>query len=85
MGNALEPGRATFDEKMEIRRAIEDAKIPHTYVSSNCFAAYFCPNLSQLTSFLPPKERANVYGDGNVKGKKVNYSLFQKKIRCDTS
>nr|ABA96984.2 Isoflavone reductase, putative, expressed [Oryza sativa Japonica Group] len=67
MGNALEPGRVTFDEKMEIRRAIEDAKIPHTYVSSNCFAAYFCPNLSQLTSFLPPKERVNVYGDGNVK------------------
>uniref|UniRef100_A0A0E0RFN7 NmrA-like domain-containing protein n=1 Tax=Oryza rufipogon TaxID=4529 RepID=A0A0E0RFN7_ORYRU len=67
MGNALKPGRVTFDEKMEIRRAIEDAKIPHTYVSSNCFAAYFCPNLSQLTSLLPPKERVNVYGDGNVK------------------
>ena len=69
MGNALKPGRVTFDEKMAIRRAIEEANIPHTYVSSNCFAAYFCPNLCQLKSLLPPKERVDVYGNGNVKGK----------------
>uniref|UniRef100_A0A0E0ML60 NmrA-like domain-containing protein n=1 Tax=Oryza punctata TaxID=4537 RepID=A0A0E0ML60_ORYPU len=68
MGNALEPGRVTFDEKMAIRTAIEDANIPHTYVSSNCFAAYFCPNLCQLKTLLPPKETVGVYGDGNVKG-----------------
>lgn len=73
LGNALEPGRVTFDEKMEIRRAIENANIPHTYVSANCFAAYFSPNLCQLKTLLPPKERVGVYGDGNVKGKKVNY------------
>uniref|UniRef100_M8B0S8 Isoflavone reductase-like protein n=1 Tax=Aegilops tauschii TaxID=37682 RepID=M8B0S8_AEGTA len=30
---------------MEIRRAIEEANIPHTYISANCFAAYFGPNL----------------------------------------
>uniref|UniRef100_A0A0E0ML63 NmrA-like domain-containing protein n=1 Tax=Oryza punctata TaxID=4537 RepID=A0A0E0ML63_ORYPU len=67
MGNAVEPGRVTFDEKMAIRRAIEDANIPHTYVSANCFAAYFCPNLCQMKTLLPPKERVGVYGDGNVK------------------
>ncbi|XP_052137600.1 isoflavone reductase homolog [Oryza glaberrima] len=67
MGNALEPGRVTFDEKMEIRRAIENANIPHTYVSANCFAAYFSPNLCQMKTLLPPKERVGVYGDGNVK------------------
>lgn len=67
LGNALEPGRVTFDEKMEIRRAIENANIPHTYVSANCFAAYFSPNLCQLKTLLPPKERVGVYGDGNVK------------------
>jgi hypothetical protein len=69
MGDALEPGRVSFDEKMVIRRAIEDANIPHTYVSANCFAAYFCPNLCQMKTLLPPKERVGVYGDGNVKGK----------------
>jgi len=30
MRHALEPGRVTFDDKMEIRRAIEEANIPHT-------------------------------------------------------
>uniref|UniRef100_A0A453RBA4 NmrA-like domain-containing protein n=1 Tax=Aegilops tauschii subsp. strangulata TaxID=200361 RepID=A0A453RBA4_AEGTS len=67
MGHALEPGRITFDEKMEIRRAIEEASIPHTYVSANCFAAFFVPNLSQMRTLLPPKEKVHVYGDGNVK------------------
>ncbi|XP_052138124.1 isoflavone reductase homolog [Oryza glaberrima] len=65
MGNALEPWRVTFDEKME--RAIENANIPRTYVSANCFAAYFSPNLCQMKTLLPPKERVGVYGDGNVK------------------
>ncbi|KAL6641671.1 hypothetical protein ACP70R_019852 [Stipagrostis hirtigluma subsp. patula] len=67
MGNALEPGRVTFDEKMELRRAIEQANIPHTYISANCFAAYFVPNLAQMRTLLPPKEKVHVYGDGNVK------------------
>ncbi|KAF0924545.1 hypothetical protein E2562_010185 [Oryza meyeriana var. granulata] len=67
MGDALEPGRVSFDEKMVIRRAIEEANIPHTYVSANCFAAYFCPNLCQMKTLLPPKEKVSVYGDGNVK------------------
>nr|GMD74334.1 isoflavone reductase homolog [Ipomoea batatas] len=67
MGHALEPGRVTFDEKMEIRKAIEEANIPHTYISANCFAGYSCPNLSQLGSVLPPKQKLYIYGDGNAK------------------
>ena len=69
MRHALEPGRVTFDDKMEIRRAIEEANIPHTYVSANFFAAYFCPNLCQMRTLVPPKEKVHVYGDGNIKGK----------------
>ncbi|KAL6905844.1 hypothetical protein ACP4OV_003445 [Aristida adscensionis] len=67
MGHALEPGRVTFDDKMELRRAIEEANIPHTYISANCFAAYFVPNLAQMRTLLPPKDEVHVYGDGNVK------------------
>ncbi|XP_048554513.1 isoflavone reductase homolog [Triticum urartu] len=67
MEHALEPGRITFDEKMEIRRAIEEGNIPHTYISANCFAAYFVPNLCQMRTLLPPKEKVHIYGDGNVK------------------
>ena len=76
MRHALEPGRVTFDDKMEIRRAIEEANIPHTYVSANFFAAYFCPNLCQMRTLVPPKEKVQVYGDGNVKGKLLNAKLF---------
>ena len=68
MGDALEPGRVTFDEKMIVRKAIEEANIPHTYVFSNCFAGYFVPSLGQLGVLTPPKEKVCLYGDGNVKG-----------------
>ena len=76
MGHALEPGRITFNEKMEIRSAIEEGNIPHTYISANCFAAYFVPNLCQMSTLLPPKEKVNVYGDGNVKGTINKYYLY---------
>ncbi|XP_073047031.1 isoflavone reductase homolog [Primulina eburnea] len=67
MEHALEPGRVTFDEKMIVRKAIEEADIPHTYVSANCFAGYFVGNLSQMGTLLPPKHKVSLYGDGNVK------------------
>ncbi|XVF13727.1 hypothetical protein REPUB_Repub08aG0232600 [Reevesia pubescens] len=67
MGHALEPGRVTFDEKMVVRKAIEEANIPFTYVVANCFAGYFVGNLSQLERLTPPKHQVFLYGDGNVK------------------
>jgi hypothetical protein len=67
MGDALEPGRVTFDEKMEVRKAIEDAKIPFTYVCGACFAGYWVGNLSQLGTLVPPTDKVFLYGDGNVK------------------
>ncbi|KAK9667739.1 hypothetical protein RND81_13G008200 [Saponaria officinalis] len=67
MGHAMEPGRVTFDEKMRVRKAIEDAQIPYTYVIANCFGGYFVGNLSQMTTLLPPKDSVVLYGDGNVK------------------
>ncbi|XP_038887505.1 isoflavone reductase homolog [Benincasa hispida] len=67
MGNALEPGRETFDQKMVIRKAIEEANIPFTYISANCFAGYFAGNLSQMLTLVPPTHQVTLYGDGNVK------------------
>ncbi|XP_061343059.1 isoflavone reductase homolog [Gastrolobium bilobum] len=67
MGHALEPGRVTFDEKMIVRKAIEDASIPFTYISANCFAGYFAGNLSQMGTLLPPSHKVLLYGDANVK------------------
>ncbi|CAI0418786.1 unnamed protein product [Linum tenue] len=69
MGGALEPGNETFEQKMVVRKAIEDANIPHTYVSANCFAGYFVGNLSQLGTLTPPSrdQQVVIYGGGNVK------------------
>jgi hypothetical protein len=68
MGNALEPGRTTFDDKMKVRKAIEDAKIPFTYVCGMSFAAYQAGNLCQMQTLLPPKDKVLMYGNGDSKG-----------------
>ncbi|CAN0910172.1 Bifunctional pinoresinol-lariciresinol reductase, partial [Linum grandiflorum] len=67
MGGAMEPGRDTFDKKMVVRKAIEEANIPYTYISANCFCGYFAGNLSQLGPLTPPSDKVFIYGDGNVK------------------
>ena len=64
MGDALEPGRVTFEDKMAVRKAIEEANIPFTYISANLFAGYFAGSLSQMGSFVPPREKVHLFGDG---------------------
>ncbi|KAL2901140.1 Bifunctional pinoresinol-lariciresinol reductase [Bienertia sinuspersici] len=76
MGHAIEPGRYTFDEKMIVRKATEEAQIPYTYIIANCFGGYFVGNLSQMGTLFPPKEKVVLYGDGNVKGTFINSSFF---------
>jgi hypothetical protein len=68
MGHALEPGRVTFDDKMAVRKAIEEANIPFTYISANLFAGYFAGSLSQMGSFVPPRDKVHLFGDGTLKG-----------------
>ncbi|KAI3692185.1 hypothetical protein L6452_31996 [Arctium lappa] len=67
MGDAMEPGRVTFDDKMVVRKAIEDAGIPFTYVSANCFAGYFVGGLCQPGHILPTRDSVVLFGDGNQK------------------
>ncbi|MED6220071.1 hypothetical protein PIB30_041458 [Stylosanthes scabra] len=67
MGHALEPGRVTFEDKMGVRKAIEEANIPFTYISANLFAGYFAGSLSQMGSFVPPREKVHIFGDGTLK------------------
>ena len=68
MGHAIEPGRVTFDDKMVVRKAIEEAKIPFTYISANCFAGYFLGGLCQPGYILPSRDSVTLLGDGNKKG-----------------
>ncbi|KAF4391801.1 hypothetical protein F8388_017396 [Cannabis sativa] len=67
MKNAIEPGRVTFDEKMVVRKAIEDANIPFTYISANCFAGYFLGGLCQPGHIVPSMDSVLLLGDGNKK------------------
>lgn len=75
MGDALEPGRVTFVDKMSVRKAIEEANIPFTYISANLFAGYFAGSLSQMGSFVPPRDKVHLFGDGTLKGQ---YQSFNK-------
>ncbi|KAL0907938.1 hypothetical protein M5K25_022395 [Dendrobium thyrsiflorum] len=67
MGHALAPGRVTFDDKMVVRKAIEEANIPFTYISANCFMGYFVGGLCQPAKIIPSTESVCLHGDGNVK------------------
>ncbi|KAK3043918.1 hypothetical protein RJ639_000617 [Escallonia herrerae] len=62
--SVLPPFQAFLDKKKRIRRAIEAAGIPYTYVSANCFGAYF------VNYLLRPREKHDdiiVYGNGEAK------------------
>lgn len=65
--HAVEPAKTAFATKAKIRRAIEAEGIPYTYVSSNCFAGYFLPNLAQPGATAPPRDKVVILGDGNPK------------------
>lgn len=74
MEKALEPGRVTFDDKLAVRKAVEEAEIPHTYISANCFAGYFVGGLCQPGSILPSRDSVVLLGDANQKG--ITYDYF---------
>ncbi|KAL8231080.1 hypothetical protein R6Q57_000858 [Mikania cordata] len=65
--NAVEPAKSVFAGKASIRRAIEAAKIPHTFVSCNGFAGYFLPTVGQMDTYTAPREKISILGDGNPK------------------
>lgn len=66
--NAVEPAKTSFAVKAQIRRTVEAEGIPYTYVSSNCFAAYFLPVLCQPGVSAPPRDKVTILGDGKAKG-----------------
>lgn len=63
----LPPFEAFLDKKRKIRRAIEEARIPYTFVSANCFGAYFINYLLHPSN--PDNEDITVYGSGEAKCK----------------
>ncbi|KAL9244998.1 hypothetical protein vseg_018708 [Gypsophila vaccaria] len=65
--HAVEPAKTAFAQKAQIRRLVEAQGIPYTFVSSNFFAGYFLPNLSQHGATSPPRDKVVILGDGTPK------------------
>jgi len=61
----LPPFQAFLDKKRKIRREIETSGIPYTFVSANCFGAYF---VNFLLHPYENKKDIMVYGTGETKG-----------------
>lgn len=67
----LPPFEAFLEKKRKIRRAIEEAQIPYTFVAASAFGAYF---VNFLLKPYEQHEEIVVYGTGEAKGKQIfNY------------
>nr|CAB3472562.1 unnamed protein product [Digitaria exilis] len=65
--DAVEPTKSLIiNTKASIRRAIEAAGVPYTYVWTGYFFGYGLPGIGQVLSFSPPIDKAVVLGDGNA-------------------
>nr|QRW27925.1 eugenol synthase 5 [Ocimum basilicum] len=62
--SVLPPFEAFLEKKRQIRRAIEEARIPYTFISANCYAAYF---INYLLRPSEEKDEITVYGSGEAK------------------
>ncbi|KAG5066228.1 hypothetical protein JHK86_009959 [Glycine max] len=62
--NPLPPFQAVLDKKRKIRRKIEAVGIPYTFVSANCFGAYF---VNYLLRSYEKKNNITVYGNSDTK------------------
>ncbi|KAH9725158.1 Phenylcoumaran benzylic ether reductase 1 [Citrus sinensis] len=60
----LPPFEAYLEKKRIVRRAIEAAEIPYTFVSANCYGAYFVNVLRRPSE---PHDDVVVYGNGEAK------------------
>ncbi|XP_045817405.1 isoflavone reductase [Trifolium pratense] len=72
--DAVDPVKPVFDEKASIRRVIEAEGVPYTYLCCHAFTGFFLRNLAQVNTTDPPRDKAVILGDGNVKGAYVTES-----------
>lgn len=63
----VEPGLSFYNEKRKIRRAVEAANIPFTYICCNSIAGWPYFYHRHPPELPPPTEKFDIYGDGNVK------------------
>ncbi|ONK66311.1 uncharacterized protein A4U43_C06F6380 [Asparagus officinalis] len=56
-----------YEKKAEIRRLIETEQIPYTFVSCNLLMRILLPSLVQPGVNSPPRDKLQIFGDGNTK------------------
>lgn len=76
--HAVEPAKSMYAIKVQIRRSVEAAGIPYTFVSCNFFAGYFLPKLAQAGASGLPTDKVVILGDGNTKGNSFTSLLVPK-------
>lgn len=64
----VEPGLTMYNEKRRVRRYVEAAGIPYTYICCNSIAAWPYHDNTHPADVLPPLDRFHIYGDGSIKG-----------------
>ncbi|KAM0937006.1 putative leucoanthocyanidin reductase [Dioscorea sansibarensis] len=64
--NPVEPGLTFYNHKRLIRRAIEKAGIPYTYICCNSIASWPYYNNIHPSQVTPPLDYFQIYGDGSV-------------------
>ncbi|GLJ55782.1 hypothetical protein SUGI_1197800 [Cryptomeria japonica] len=67
IANPVEPGLTFYKEKRLVRRAVEAAKIPYTYICCNSIAGWPYFYHTHPSEIPPPQEQFEIYGDGNIK------------------
>jgi uncharacterized protein YbjT (DUF2867 family) len=74
----IKPIQDLYKPKAEIRNAIREAGIPHTFVNSNGFLVYFLSLIFKDNLQVPRSGKITIYGDGNVKGKTISilFSMY---------
>ncbi|KZV31420.1 leucoanthocyanidin reductase 1 [Dorcoceras hygrometricum] len=63
----VEPGLSMYNEKRKVRRVVEDAGIPYTYICCNSIASWPYYDNTHPSEVSPPLDHFQIYGDGNVK------------------
>lgn len=67
--NLNKPLAEMLQVKRQVRRAVEQSKIPYTFVSCNNTFGFFLTNLTQtgMGYTSPPRDKVIMYGDGTTK------------------
>ncbi|XP_054823447.1 leucoanthocyanidin reductase-like [Prosopis cineraria] len=63
----VEPGLGMYKQKRLVRRVVEEAGVPYTYICCNSIASWPYYDNCHPSQSPPPLDQLHIYGDGTVK------------------